>query len=148
MKHFAFMALVTCAALFSTTQPAHAITGPTSFALSLATGQPLCDGMIVGTWNGAIPAHCLSSVMVSNLRATVGVGTPAQQTLQVSQYSLHPNYDPMWGTYDMAVVRFSAELTLSEHVQIGTPSSSPQFSPFAEWIAGELYVATPPLVCP
>ncbi len=140
--------MLACAGVFGAVATSEAQTGPTSFVLR-GPNSLVCAGLIVHERNGVVPANCVDGRPVSGLEATAADGTIHAQIRTVTQYVVHPSYETNQPGYNVATVVFSAPLMLSEHVQIGLPSSFPLFSPYTQWIENNIFVEPiPQLICP
>ncbi|KAG7301069.1 hypothetical protein JYU34_015452 [Plutella xylostella] len=85
--------------------------------------QVYCGGVIIDRRYVVTAAHCMQEMDAANINAVVGdhnVDTtgesPATQSIPVTQFLIHPNYNADTFDYDISILRLQYDIVFSERV--------------------------------
>ena len=116
-----------------------------SWAVSIRVGSSLCGGSILtGSWI-LTAAHCLDNITVSQI--TVYAGSTSRfrgsQNRSASQMILHPRYNKVTFENDIALVRLTSPLSMSDPSvsPICLPSVNSSVLAVGEWPPADISVS-------
>ena len=103
------------------------------WVVSLQLRDHFCGGALIDTRHVLTAAHCLTTVMNSQIRVIAGLherqnaNTGRTQTIEVSHIFKHEQYDTVTQAHDIAILRLSRPVQLNNYVSlICLPGPDPQ----------------------